>query len=87
MRKTISLPMHRVKGLAIESNTDPESAVSNLLTVLHARKMWAHFDKSKTTSSVAVFICTDNVPTLKKVYPREGRSPASRVRSSRLAAR
>lgn len=88
MRKTISLPMLRVNGLAAETKSDPESAVSNLLSVLFARRMWAHFDADKSSAATAVFICSDNVPTLKKnMHPREGRSPASRVRSSRLAAR
>lgn len=79
MRKTISLPMCRVNGLAAESKTDPESAVSKLLSVLFARRMWAHLDVNKSSTSTAVFICSDNVPTLKNVGCRKDRSLARRV--------
>ena len=66
MRNTITLPMCRVNALAVETGKAPELAVADLLSVFHSRKMWAHFEKSKTTATVAVFIYGTNVPTLRK---------------------
>lgn len=66
MRNTITLPMSRVNALAIETGEAPEVAVAALLSVLHSRKMWAHFDKSKTTDTTACFVYGQDVPTFGK---------------------
>jgi len=65
MKNTIALPMSRVNALAAETGKTPEVAIADLLSVLHSRRMWAHFDKSKTTTTEAVFVYGANVPTPK----------------------
>jgi hypothetical protein len=70
MRNTLTLPMSRVNALAAETDTTPEAAISALLSVLHSRKMWAHFDKSKTTTATAVFVYGANVPTFRKSFAK-----------------
>ena len=66
MKSTFTLPMCRVNALAAETGKNPEVAIAELLSVLHSRKMWAHFEKSKSTNAVAVFVCGVNVPTFRK---------------------
>lgn len=66
MKNLITLPMCRVNALAAETGKTPELAIADLLSVFHSRKMWAHFEKSKTTATTAVFIYGVNVPTLHK---------------------
>lgn len=64
MKNTITLPMSRVCALVEEtSDAFPERVVAKLLSVLHGREMWAHFDVKKSTSEVAVFVYGANVPT------------------------
>ena len=72
MRNTITLPMSRVVALIYETQTSPEAAVAKLLSVLHAREMWAHLDAQKSTKDVAVFIYGRNVPT-----PKRGKTAAT----------
>lgn len=55
--------MDRVNALAAETGKTPEVAVADLLSVLRNRKMWAHFEESKSTSAMAVFSYGANVPT------------------------
>ena len=66
MKNTLTLPMSRVNALAIETVKTPELAIADLLSVFHSRKMWAHFEKSKTTTATAVFVYGVNVPTFRK---------------------
>lgn len=64
MKNTLTLPMSRVCALVEEtSDVFPERVVAKLLSVLHGREMWAHFDAKKSTSEVAVFVYGANVPT------------------------
>ena len=65
MRNTLTLPRSRVAALVVETNTPSETAVANLLSVLHARKMWAHLDEKKSSRTKAVFVYGANVPTLR----------------------
>lgn len=64
MKNTITLPMGRVAALVVETQASPEVSVAKLLSVLHARAMWAHLDEKRSTKSKAVFIYGVNVPTL-----------------------
>lgn len=66
MKSTLTIPMSRVNALAAETGESPELAIANLLSILRSRKMWAHFDKTKTTDDVAVFVYGCNVPTLRR---------------------
>ena len=66
MKNILTLPMSRVNALAAESGKSPELAIANLLSFLHSRKMWAHFEKTKTTCDLAVFVYGCNVPTLRR---------------------
>lgn len=66
MRNTLTIPMSRVNALAAETGQSPEQAISSLLSTLLTRKMWAHFEESKTTSDLAVFVYGCNVPTLRR---------------------
>ena len=71
MKNTITLPMDRVAALVVETHSTPEAAISNLLSVLHSRRMWAHLDERKSSKDVAVFVYGSNVPT-----PTRSRRPA-----------
>lgn len=64
MKNIITLPIRRVNALAAETGKAPELAVADLLSTLHSRRMWAHFDRSKSSSTTAVFVYGKNVPTL-----------------------
>lgn len=66
MKNTLTLPMSRVNALTVETGKTPEVAIADLLSVFHSRRMWAHFERSKTTDAVAVFIYGENVPTPRK---------------------
>ena len=67
MKNTLTLPMSRVCALVEEtSDVLPERVVAKLLSVLHGREMWAHFDAKNSTSEVAVFVYGANVPTPKR---------------------
>ena len=72
MKNTLALPMSRVAALINETQTSPEAAVAKLLSVLHAREMWAHLDERKSTKDVAVFVYGRNVPT-----PKRGKTAAT----------
>lgn len=63
--KMLSLPVERVNALASETGKKPELAIADLLSVLHARKMWAHCDEKRTTKTTAVFLYGSYVPTSK----------------------
>ena len=66
MKNILTLPMSRVNALAVETGKAPELAIADLLSVFHSRRMWAHFERSKTTTATAVFVYGANVPTLRK---------------------
>ena len=71
MKNTITLPMSRVAALVVETHASPEVSVAKLLSVLHARAMWAHLDEKRSTKSKAVFIYGVNVPTLPTLQPKK----------------
>lgn len=60
---TFTIPMSRAEALAVEAGKAAEDVIAQLLSTLHARKMWAHFDAKNSTSEKAVFIYGVNVPT------------------------
>jgi len=65
-KKYVKLPMVDVAKMAAVEQVSPEMVVSSLLSVLLARKVWAHFEAEKSSLSVAVFSYTANVPTPKE---------------------
>ena len=77
MRNTLTLPMSQVAALINETQTSPETAIKKLLSVLHAREMWAHLDARKSTKDVAVYVYGRNVPT-----PKRGTSAAKGRRAA-----
>ena len=60
---TFTIPMRRAQALAVEAGEAAEVVVAQLLSTLHARKMWAHLDGKRSTAATAVFVYGSNVPT------------------------
>lgn len=60
---TITLTREQVAALVAETKVSAEEAVSSLMSVLCARKVWARLESS-IDAPLVVFSYTNNVPTL-----------------------